>query len=543
MSDFRQLCDEIVDFDLTHSPEFATWAGFHERDAEVADHSPGAAETANRARRALRDRLTAINEGDLSPSDQVDHGLALSTLNDNILGHETIRMAERSPDAILEGFCWGIFSLAKRTFAPAETRLRSAIGRLEKAPSVFAAARARLVAPSAIPVDISKSSLRDTIPFFTNSLPRAFAEVTNVELQQRLGELCEQVAGQYREFGGWLETLNADAPFAIGEEAYAANLRDVELVDISPSEVLAAGERELERLSRLFDETAKEIDPSKTPHEVFEEMAADHPAADQLIPYTQGMLEDLRQFCVDRKIVTFPSENRCHITPTPEFARELTFASMDTPGPFETNSTEAFYNVTTALPEWSAETTEQHMRAYNRCALTAISVHEAYPGHYTQFTWQDRWPTKLRKVYGSYSAVEGWAHLAEELMVEQGYMDFDPRFRLGQLHEALLRAVRLIVGISMHCAGMSVETGTNLFMEKAKMERVNAEREARRGTTDPFYCNYTLGKMLLKELRQDYMAANPGGTLLQFHDAFLAEGYPPLPLVRRKLLGEVGRIL
>lgn len=543
MSSFTQLCDEFIQYDLQSSPEFATWAGVHDYDGELTDQSPQAHAERMRKTREYLSRLDAIDSATLDESARLDHGLLRSTLAGRLVDGEQMRMAERTPDPVLDEFCWGLFALMKRNFASIEERLRNAISRLEKCESVFQSARERLTNPSTIPVAISVSSLKDTIPFFTDSLPLAFQSVEDPVLRVKFNDLCAKAAEEYRRFSVWLEEQKTDPHFAIGEAAYTASLRDAECVNLSVSDILAAGERELERLTEAFRETAKQVDSTKSAAEVFDEISLDHPTPDQLIPFTASMLEDLRSFCVQHDIVTFPNENRCSVEPTPEFSRELTFASMDTPGPLETNSKEAFYNVTTALPEWDAETTEQHMRSYNRYSLTSTSIHEAYPGHYTQFLWQHRWPTTVRKLYGSYSGVEGWAHYVEELMVNLGYMNNDPKLRLGQLQEALLRAVRLVVGIGMHTGDMTLDQGIALFEEKALLERVNAEREARRGTTDPMYSNYTLGKLMLKKLKSDYQEKFPDRSLRQFHDDFLAEGYPPIPLVRQRLLGSVGGIL
>jgi len=540
-----RLCDEIVDSELRRSPEFATYAGVHDYDDEVTDHSPTAVQAAIRERAGQVRQLEAIEAMGLDEDRALDRDLTLAFLRGQLAYEEEVRISTRTPDEILGSFCWGLFTLSKRTFAPAEVRMANVISRLEKFTAVAEAARARLTDPSRIPMDIATSSLRDTIPFLEKSLPLAFEGVTDVALQTRLQSAIEAAADEYRRMVAWCEEKKAAATpeFAIGEEAYESYMRQAELIDMPLSEVFEIGQRELDRLSEAFVALCSEIDSSATPAEVFQTLSKDHPAADELLTYTSGLLEDLRAFCVERDILTFPSEVRCTVEPTPEFFRELTFASMDTPGPFEQNSTEAFYNVTTALPEWDADTTEQHMRSYNRYTLTSTSVHEAYPGHYTQFLHQHLWGSRARKLFGSYSAVEGWAHYVEEMVIEQGLNEGDARFHLGQVQEALLRACRLVVGIGMHTGEMSYEEAVRMFQKKGYLEPVNAVREARRGTVDPFYSSYTLGKLMMLKLREDYMAQNRGTSLKQFHDQFLRVGTPPIPLVRKKMLGDMGRPL
>jgi uncharacterized protein (DUF885 family) len=250
----------------------------------------------------------------------------------------------------------------------------------------------------------------------------------------------------------------------------------------------------------------------------------------------QRSVEAARQFLVDRDIVTIPSEVRVTVTETPPYARSGSFASMSTPGPFETRATEAFYYVTPVQPEWGDEQKEQHLRFYNPYAVAMVNVHEAYPGHYLQFLYAPKFPTKVRKLVGAGTNSEGWAHYAEQMMVEQGFGDGDPRYRLAQLQMALLRDCRYVAGIKLHTEGWTVERAAKeLFEEKCFQEPANAYEEARRGTYNPTYLYYTLGKIQVQQLREEYMQKK-GVTLKQFHDAFVSQGSLPIPLVRKILL-------
>src|SRR5678816_525684 len=208
---------------------------------------------------------------------------------------------------------------------------------------------------------------------------------------------------------------------------------------------------------------------------------------------------------------------------------------MDTPGPFEKVATEAFYYVTPTESDWDAKHVDQHLRGFNKYVVALIDVHEAYPGHYVQFLYAPRFPTKVRKLIGAGSNAEGWAHYAEQMMVDQGFGDGNPKIRLAQLQEALLRDCRYVVGVKLHTKGMTVEEGAKLFVEKGFQEPANGYEEARRGAYNPTYLYYTLGKLEIQALAQDYMKAK-GATLKQFHDAFVAEGGLPIPLVRKILM-------
>jgi uncharacterized protein (DUF885 family) len=298
---------------------------------------------------------------------------------------------------------------------------------------------------------------------------------------------------------------------------------------------LTKGYAELKRLQQAFIETAKQIDPSKTPHEVYESLSSDHPKPDQLLSSVAGVLNSLR----DRStaVVTIPSEANLLVQETPPFMRATTFASMDSPGPFETRAKEAYYQVTLAEKNWDAKKTEEHMRFYCEKDLINTSVHEAYPGHYVQGLWMKQAPSKARKLLWCGTNSEGWAHYCEEMMTEQG--EADPKLRLVQLHDALLRAARYIVGIRMHTDGMTMDQARQFFVKEGFQEPANADRETKRGTMDPTYLVYTLGKLQILALRDEYKEAKGDKySLKDFHDQFLAQGCAPVPLVRKAILNK-----
>jgi hypothetical protein len=307
------------------------------------------------------------------------------------------------------------------------------------------------------------------------------------------------------------------------------------MVTLPLAELLAKGEANLQKDHDAFVATARQIDATKSAAEVMTVLGNDHPTAEDLIPAVRRSVEAARQFVIDKDLVTIPSEVRPRVEETPPYARGTGFASMDTPGPYETRATEAFYYVEPVEPEWDAKHKEEHLRLFNPAIVGLINVHEAFPGHYVQFLYSPRYPTKTRKLLGAGSNAEGWAHYAEQMMVDQGFGGGDPKVRLAQLSEALLRDCRYVVGIKLHTRGMSVADGARLFAEQCFQTPSAGYVEARRGTFNPTYLYYTLGKLEIQELAAEYMRAK-GATLKQFHDAFIAQGALPIPLVRRILL-------
>lgn len=308
-----------------------------------------------------------------------------------------------------------------------------------------------------------------------------------------------------------------------------------ERIEIELPELLARGEAQLAKDHAAFVETAKLLSPDKPAGEVMKDMESQHPTSEQLVGAVAASLDDARKFLVEKDLVTLPSEVGPKVEETPPFARAQGFAFMDTPGPFETHATEAYYYVTPPESEWTPEHKEEHLRLFNVPTIAVITVHEAWPGHYLQFLWAPRLPTKTRKLVSVGSNSEGWAHYVEQMMIEQGFSGAAPKIRLAQLAEALVRDCRYVVGVKLHTRGMTVEEGARVFVEQAFMQPANAMEEARRGTFNPTYLYYTLGKLEIQALATEWMAKHPGAKLKQFHDAFVRAGALPIPIVRRLL--------
>jgi hypothetical protein len=341
----------------------------------------------------------------------------------------------------------------------------------------------------------------------------------------------------------WLETSlapNSKGHYAIGAENFSKKLLYEELDDTPLDKLLAIGESNLEKDFRAFVETARRIDPAKSPAEVMKSVSDDFPREDSLILDARKTVEEIVAFIKEKNIVTIPSDVRPKIVETPPYMRAGVFAAMDTPGPYETTATEAFYYVTPPERDWDAAHKEEHLRLFNAPGMKVITIHEAYPGHYIQFLNAKQFPTKTRKLAACGTNAEGWAHYTEQMMLDEGFGNGDAKLRLAQLHEALLRDARWVVGIKLHTAGWTVEQGAKLFEEKAFQEPANAYEEARRGAYNPTYLYYTLGKLQIYKLREDYRNLKGSKYNLRgFHDEFVRQGSIPIKLIRRILLGEI----
>jgi uncharacterized protein (DUF885 family) len=331
-----------------------------------------------------------------------------------------------------------------------------------------------------------------------------------------------------------------------------------EFIEMTPEQILDRGMQELRAEQARFKAAAALIDPKLTPIEAARVIQRDHPTAAGLIPDTRKDLESIRQFIIEHKIVSIPSEQRALVEETLPPLRATSFASMSTPGPFEKPGMPAYYYVTPVEPDWSPKQAEEWLGAFNYYTLDVVSIHEAYPGHYVQFlAWNNTPLSTIQKVFpdstygpGSYAFVEGWAHYAEQMMIEQGFgqppnpatatkeqIQIGAKYRLAQSSEALLRLCRLCCSIKLHCQGATVEDATKFLMENAYYEEKPAHSEAMRGTFDPGYLYYTMGKLMILKLRDDWKAQEGTAyTLQRFHDELLSHGGPPLPLLRQLML-------
>ncbi|MCA1825469.1 MAG: DUF885 domain-containing protein [Myxococcales bacterium] len=538
--DFATFVDGYYKMRFARLPSLATRVGLHDGDANLEDLSRAGIETRIAELKDALARLQAIRRGPLSFDEDIDAQLIEYQIRGTLLDQEQIRLWERSPMGYVSLPGGSIDGLMKRDFAPARGRLESVIARLKQVPRIYADAKENVKDPPKEFTDLAVRMSRGSVGFFEKAVTSWAHEAAggDAELQKQFDEAQSQAAAATRDFAGWLQTdllPRSHGQYAIGAEKFLAKLKYDDMVELPLPELLAKGEAQLAKDHAAFVETARRVDATKTPEEVMKTLSDVHPTADDLIPSVARSVEAAREFVVAHDLVTVPSEVRVKVEQTPPYARSGSFASMDTPGPFETTATEAFYYVTPVEQDWDAKHKEEHLRLYNPWVVGMINVHEAYPGHYLEFLYAPRFPTKVRKLSHSSTNSEGWAHYCEQMTVEHGFGGGDPKMQLAQLSEALLRDCRYITGIQLHTGGWTVEQGARLFREQCFQEPANAFEEARRGTYNPTYLYYTLGKLMIQDLARDYMREKHA-SLKQFHDAFVGQGALPIPLVRKILL-------
>jgi uncharacterized protein (DUF885 family) len=542
-----QTWDKLVDryFDeavFPYSPSMATQAGLHAWDARLEDMSAGGIRQQIAALRQFEKEVNAF------PGQPVDRDLVLANIRSTLLALVEIRMWEKNPDMYSGAASNAAFVIMSRTFAPPDVRLRSLIAREKQMPKLLADARANLKNPPRIYTDVAIEQLPGIVSFFQKDVPLAFKDVRDAALLKEFAATNAVVVRELEAYAGWLKSdllPRSKGDFRIGAENYRKKLLYDEMVDLPLDRLLEIGMQDLRKNQQWFRDTAKKIDASKTPQQILEAAEKDHPAPDKLLAAFTDTLEGLRTFIAGHRLATIPSPVLPIVEETPPFMRALTFASMDMPGPYEKVAKEAFFNVTLPEKSWKPRAVEEHMAAFNHGVIISTAVHEAFPGHYLQGLWLNSAPaSKARRLIGANTFIEGWAHYCEQMMLDEGYGDGDLKLRLGQLQDALLRNARYIVGIRMHTGDMTYEQGVDFFVKEGFQTRTNGEREAKRGTSDPTYLYYTLGKLQILKLREDYKAKRGAQfTLEEFHNKLLGQGMPPIRLLRRALLGNDSPVL
>jgi uncharacterized protein (DUF885 family) len=546
---FHEVVDAYFDDYFKANPSAATSVGFHQYDNQLEDFSLAAHEQTRQRLQKYLAEFEAINAQQLSPLDRDDREIMIATIHSALLEEERVQMWRKNPDNYSTAVTSSIFSLIKRNFAPPAERLRSVIEREKQIEQALAQARAVLQNPPKIYTDIAIEQMPGNIDFFQVTLPDAFKSVSDTALVTEFTRVNEAAIGELKNYQSWLQKdllPRSNGTFAIGAENYRLKLLYDEMVDVPLPRLLQIGYDQLHKDQAAFVETAKRIDPHKAPEEVLKELEKDHPSGDNLLSSAQLQLDGLRQFLIDKKIITVPGGAQAKVAETPSFQRATTFASMDTPGPYEMKATEAYYFVTLPDRSWAKEKQEEYLEGYNYPLLSNVSVHEVWPGHYTQFLWLKNNPelSKVRKLTGAGSNAEGWAHYSETMVLDEGLYNNDPRYRLAQLVDALLRDSRYIVGIRMHTEGMTMDQAKEFFVKEGHQVPVVGEMETKRGTGDPTYLMYTLGKLEILKLREDYKQKMGAQFSLQdFHDRFIKAGTPAVKIVRRELMGRDGPLL
>jgi len=533
--------DDLLGYLHETHPTYAALDGVHTYDDRLEDFSRQGIDHDVRALSGYLRRLEEIDKDGLPQIEALEQRMLASFLRGRMFELEEVRTWEKNPQIYADLLASSLASQVLFTHAPASERARRVLSKLRQAPRLIQAARDNIKDPPGIFVKVGIETMKGALKFIDDDLPRALSDVDDLHL---LGDLADAQVEASQAIGAFIQELKTEtaprarASFRLGRDKFEQKVRLDEGIPLPVDRLLAIATRELKTTQEAFKALAGRRD-SGDPMAAWAKTKQDHPAPGQLVSVGREQLDELKTFIERQSLITVPASEPVLVAPTLEFYR-WSFASMWTPGPFESKPSRAYYYLTDADPSWPAERQEEYLRDYNLPTMWSISIHEVYPGHFLHYQHLRRVTSKARKsiLFAPSSFVEGWAHYCEQMMIEAGFARHDEAVKLGQLAEALIRLVRFIVGIKLHTEDMSVEQGVRLFREEAYLEESTARREAERGTFDPTYLVYSAGKMMLLKLRQDYkQQQGKAFSLRTFHDTLLGNGTAPFWLHRQLMLG------
>jgi uncharacterized protein (DUF885 family) len=546
---FAKLADEFFDtWYFPTNPTTATATGLHAYDVKLENYSRAGVDASIAALQGFEKRFTAIDPTGLGEMERGDRELVLNTIHGTLLTQQTIRPWEKNPDTYSSGITNSAFVIMERKFAPPADRLRALIEREKQMPAALLAAHKNLKNPPKIYTEIAIEQLPGLVAFFKDDVTAAFKDVADADLQKQFHQSNDAVIKALQDYHAWLKTdllPLSKGDYRIGADTFRKKLAFDEMVDTPLDKLVEIDLADLHRNQAEFIRVAKELDPGKTSAQVLADLAADHPDPAKLLESFRATFDGLTKFIDDKQIITIPSKVRPTLEETPPFMRATTFASMDTPGAYEAAANEAYFNVTLPDANWNKQQTDEFMAQFNFPVISNVAVHEAYPGHYVQFLWMHEIHDRVRKLLGANTNVEGWAHYCEQMMLDAGLAQSvfpnDARqqklLKLGQLQDALLRNARFYVGIKLHTNQITFEQAVDFFVKEGYQSHAVGVVETKRGTSDPTYLYYTLGKLEILKLRADAEKKEGAAfNLKSFHDRFMQQGFAPIRIVRHAML-------
>ena len=538
--DLPERFEDLAFFVVNHlhrlEPAEAVSLGLHKYDGELPDRTPAALEDAAKMLERDRDALRKFDPEKLTAIQQDERDVLLGEVEGqlfNLVDRDVYRTNPMSYSGAIN-----LDAYILRDYAPAVERAAAMIKLCKALPGYLAQARTNLVLPLPRPwIDTALLQTKGLAEFADHDVRQAFGAITiPLANQAEIDPALDTCKAALAEHATWLEQQqpHGTTAFALGAEKFLKMLRVQEGVDTDLGHLQAIALADLRRNTAALEEAAHAIDPQRSVAEVVHELADDKPAASEVLELAGKQTAMLRQFILDHHIVSIPSNDEALVRESPPFQR-WNSAFLDRPGVFETKPLPSYYYISPPDPKWPAE--EQRAYIPPRADLLFTTVHEVYPGHFLHGLHIKQHPSKVLQSFCTYSMSEGWAHYTEEMMFDAGAAGQTPQARIGMLKEALLRNARFVATLGLHTGGMTIEQATQLFADKGFVDPGNARQQAVRGTFDPMYLAYTLGKLMIRKLRDDWMKAHPTATLGEFHDAFLSHACAPIPVIRRAMLG------
>lgn len=539
--DWNLFVDQFIENHLKAHPAFAVVAGRHEYDGVLPHWSAQGIQGEIRRLHELREAALQFGAGELGATGQYQRDYLLAVIDRSLFWLEKAEWPFVNPAFY---FDWAGDSLDPNpyitlNYAPLEERMKSYTRYAQNLPRAVAQIRANLRMPMArTRLEYGISSFGGLAEYFVNDVPKVFAAVENEALQAEFRQANTAAAEAMAGLTDWLKSnrVTADENFALGAELYRQMIYDTERVDISLAELQEMGETDLHRNQLALGEACAEFTPGETIAACIAQMNSRKPPGGSVETARQQLVE-IKAFMIEQDLVTIPGTEEALVAESPPYARSNA-AYINIPGPFEKNQP-SVYNISPPDSRWTEEVQQGYIPGESDLLFT--SVHEVWPGHFLNFLHANRAQWPFGRVFVSYAFGEGWAHYTEEMMLQAGLRNGSPETRIGQIANALLRDARFLSSIGLHTGSMTVADAEKLFMEEAYQDDGTARQQAARGTYDPGYLNYTLGKLMIMQLREDWTRGRGGREAWhEFHDTFLSFGGPPIPLVRAQMLGQDG---
>ncbi|HEY4561391.1 MAG TPA: DUF885 domain-containing protein [Thermoanaerobaculia bacterium] len=524
-------------------PTFAAGAGRHELDGRLPDWSPEGLAAEAAWLKAERARAEEFDPATLDERRTFEREMLKVVVDSDLFWLEAAEAPRRNPMYYAGPIDPSLY--LTRDYAPLPQRMRAFVGYARSVPQAAAQVRANLVAPMPRSyAELGEMTFGGLAGYLETDVPPLFAAVEDAELQEEFRTATAAAAQALRDLGAWfheqIPPAGTDAgDFRLGADLFSRMLRETERVDVPLDELEAAGRRELERNLAAFREACEAFAPGLSREEVLAKVSARKPAGGP-VEGARRQLAGLRRFVEEHGLVSIPGEEEARIAEAPPYQR-WNSAYIDIPGPYDRHLPSIYY-IVPPDPSWTPEEQEQYVP--NEADLLFVTIHEVWPGHFLQFLHSNRAESELARLFVTYGFAEGWAHYSEEMMWEAGFGDGDPYLHIGQLQNALLRNVRYLVALGLHTGTMTLEEAERMFRDEGLQDPANARQQANRGTFDPGFLNYTLGKLMVRKLRADWTETRGGrAAWRELHDRFLSYGGPPVPLVRRAMMREVGKVL
>jgi uncharacterized protein (DUF885 family) len=528
--------DQYLNDYFAANPTFAVYQGKHEFDGKLPDWSEDGLKKQIDFLKSQRQKAAEFKDDQLDEAQRFERDYLISQIDGDLFWRETADLPHTNPYFYAGALDPDVY--VSRPYAPLETRIKAFTAYAKNVPAALEQIKKNLKLPLAKNhVKIARTTIGGLSAAYETDIAKVFSEAKDEAAQKDFAESTAAAAKAVKDFDAWLAEQEKAATdnFALGPDKFKQMLKQTEGVDIELAELEKIARADLDRNLAAFKAECDKYAPGKTLAECNAQGNAVKAEGKDLIEAATRQLVELRKFVQEKDIVSVPGTEECKVAQAPPY-KAWNFAYIEIPGPYETNLPSVYY-IAPPDPTWSKE--KQDAYVPGRGSLLFTSVHEGYPGHFLNFLHSNRAKSKFGKVFVGYAFAEGYAHYTEEMMYDAGLGAGEPDLHLGQLQEALLRNVRFMSAIGLHTKGMTVEQSKKMFVDEGLQDEGNAEQQANRGTFDPAYLNYTMGKLMIKKLREDWTASRGGRTAWkQFHDQLLSYGGPTIPQVRKAMMGK-----